>query len=66
MEPGQNYRGAGGNLRPFILKGGVLGMVELTEVTMDMGIYGALAGAVLSALALVWGLRKMIRLINRS
>lgn len=41
--------------------------VEIPDhITVDMTEIGQLAGIILAILALMWGLRKMIKTINRS
>lgn len=40
--------------------------VDLTGVTMDTTTVEALAGTVLIGLGVIWGIRKLIKLSNRS
>lgn len=40
--------------------------VDLTTITFGMSEMEVLAGTVLAALAFLWGVRKMIKTINRS
>lgn len=40
--------------------------VDLTAVTVDTTSPEALAAVVLAGLAAIWGIRKLIKLINRS
>ena len=40
--------------------------VDLTTVSIDVASLEAMAGTVLVALAVMWGIRKLIKTINRS
>jgi hypothetical protein len=40
--------------------------VDLTGVTLDTASPEALAATVLTGLGVIWGIRKLIKLINRS
>ena len=42
------------------------GGVDLSGVTLDTTTVGTLAATVLTGLGVIWGIRKVIKLINRS
>lgn len=46
--------------------GNALAAVDLTSVTLDTTSPETLAATVLTGLGVIWGIRKLIKLINRS
>jgi len=48
-----------------ISKKGVFEM-EISKVTLDTTTVSTLAGTIVTALGVLWGIRKVIKLINRS
>lgn len=59
-------RFAAGILLALVCAGQAVAAVDLTAVEVDMTTYDAAVGIVLVALALIWPIRKLIKLFNRS
>jgi hypothetical protein len=50
----------------FVSAGSAMAAVDLTGYTVDTTTPETLAGIVLAGLGVMWGIRKLIKLINRS
>lgn len=49
-----------------VLASAIICHADFTPPTLDTSAYAAVAGAVFAAIAGIWGLRKVIKLLNRS
>ena len=50
----------------FVAAGNAMAAVVLTGVTLDTATPEALAATVLTGLGVIWGIRKLVKLVNRS
>jgi uncharacterized membrane protein AbrB (regulator of aidB expression) len=55
-----------GILGSLFMTGNASAAVDLTSVTLDTSSPETLAATVLAGLGVIWGIRKLIKLINRS
>jgi len=50
----------------IVSAGNVFAAVDLTSVTLDTATPETLAATVLAGLGVIWGIRKLVKLVNRS
>jgi len=50
----------------IVAAGNAMAAVVLTGVTLDTATPEALAATVLTGLGVIWGIRKLVKLVNRS
>jgi len=48
------------------MAGNAMAAVDLTSVTMDTATPETLAATILAGLGVMWGIRKLVKLVNRS